>query len=181
MELLVLHPSGEVEFFPIQEHTTVKTLRKHVLKTYVYFKFLSNRQELLDMDACFSELDSSEVVIEALHICDDCRETCKLSHTASRGHLECLKTQLYMSNSQSNANLTFWAAKNGHFDCLEYLHKHGYEWNYLVMYVSEMNGHAACHEYARDNGCPCNKILSLISRNGEDNDRIACDDYLASI
>jgi len=50
------------------------------------------------------------------------------------------------------------AAKNGYFECLQYLHEEGYPWSgYIEDTCTDAaagNGHLECLEYLHENGCP---------------------------
>jgi len=47
------------------------------------------------------------------------------------------------------------AAKNGHLECLERLHKLGRSWDVDTFSDAAEGGHLDCLKYAHENGCPC--------------------------
>ena len=48
---------------------------------------------------------------------------------------------------------TFFAAENGHLECLKYAHENGCPWRDIVMRLTALNIHFDCLNYARENGC----------------------------
>lgn len=45
------------------------------------------------------------------------------------------------------------AAREGHLECLKYLHKSGCPWDKATTEAAVTNGHLPCLQYARENGC----------------------------
>ena len=51
-------------------------------------------------------------------------------------------------------NAVYFAARNGHFDCLQYAHGNGCLWLPMATRAAAENGHLECLRYAHENGCP---------------------------
>ena len=130
MDITLYHPSGEVEYFPIEEDSMVRDLYAYVDKTYKYFKLMSSGVELENLDACFSTLESNEVIIGEYSICGDC-DAWGLTEGAAR-----------------------FAARNGHLECLKYLLKNDCPWNEYTTWSAENSGHLECLKYLLENNCP---------------------------
>ena len=47
------------------------------------------------------------------------------------------------------------AAKNGHLECLKYLHENGCPWDKWSCEFASKNGHLEILKYLHENGCPC--------------------------
>ena len=57
--------------------------------------------------------------------------------------------------SECNGCQTTWAAaKNGHLECLKYLHKNGCPWDEDTTWYAALNGNLKCLKYLHENGCP---------------------------
>jgi hypothetical protein len=48
---------------------------------------------------------------------------------------------------------TYWAAGNGHLDCLQYAHENGCPWDVEATYAAARHGQLHCLQYAHENGC----------------------------
>jgi hypothetical protein len=74
------------------------------------------------------------------------------------GQLKCLK---YLWEHCDEIDIQYtWnektcisAAKNGHLDCLIYVHENGCPWSKDTCAAASSNGHLDCLKYARNNGC----------------------------
>jgi len=51
--------------------------------------------------------------------------------------------------------------KNGHLNCLRYLHENGAPWNEISMIRASSYGHLECLKYLHENGCPWNEDCRL--------------------
>ena len=47
-----------------------------------------------------------------------------------------------------------YAAKNGHLECLKFLHEHDCAWDEETTICAARKGHIDCLKYARYHGCP---------------------------
>ena len=57
--------------------------------------------------------------------------------------------------SECNGCQTTWAAaKNGHLECLKYLHKNGCPWDKYATMFAAGEGHLEYLKYLHENGCP---------------------------
>lgn len=56
-----------------------------------------------------------------------------------------------------------YAARHGHLDCLEFLHKLGCPWNEYVCSEAAREGHWECYKYASENGCPVDKYTVALA------------------
>ena len=130
MDITLCHPSGEKEIFPTEENTSIDHLNQHLNQTYKHFTLLSLDIELPNPDIRFSELASNEITIKIPSVCEEC-ESEDLTTSATR-----------------------CAAKNGHLDCLRYLHENGCPWNEDATWGAAENGHMDCLKYLHENGCP---------------------------
>ena len=52
-----------------------------------------------------------------------------------------------------NLKICEYAAKNGHLECLKYVHKNGYQLDEWTCYFAAFNGHLECLKYAHKNNC----------------------------
>lgn len=89
-----------------------------------------------------------------------------ITYLASRGRTEWIKF-LRAKGFKWNAAATLYAATNGHFSCLFYLHAHGCPWDRSRMTRAAMiGGDIDCVDYVRRYGCPWGKydILEACSR-----------------
>ena len=51
-------------------------------------------------------------------------------------------------------NSCYYAAKNGHLQCLRYAHENGCPWDEWTCSAAAENGQLECLRYAHENGCP---------------------------
>ena len=64
-----------------------------------------------------------------------------------------------------NEETCFYAAENGHLECLKYAHENGCRWDKRTCSNAAENGHLECLKYAYENGCPGGeKYAHLIPR-----------------
>ena len=71
---------------------------------------------------------------------------------AKNGHLECLK-YLHENGCPWDEKTCSKAAENGQLECLKYAHEKGCPWNEDTCSCANSNGHLECLQYARENGC----------------------------
>jgi hypothetical protein len=83
----------------------------------------------------------------------NCEICKKCDDAAKNGHLNCL-IYLHIQGYFWDELTCFYAAKNGHLDCLEYAHTHGCPWDEFTCSSAAMNGHLECLQYAHTHGCP---------------------------
>ena len=88
---------------------------------------------------------------------DDECESCFAA--ARNGHAQCLKF-LHETNSPWDAITCNAAATHGNFECLRYAHENGCPWDKWTCTEAAENGHLECLKYARENGCPWDKMGS---------------------
>lgn len=74
-------------------------------------------------------------------------------YSVKYGYLEVLKYMLEKYHYLKDETLCPLAAKNGHLDCLKYLHNKKYPWDGKTCAYASLNGHLNCLEYAHENGC----------------------------
>ena len=156
MEIIVHHPSGEIELFPIEENQLICTLDKHLKKIYRCFNLTSNGVHIKDKDVNFSTLEIPEVWVVMIEICNNCNakpKTRAALSAALNGHLDCLM-YLYKNIHSRNRKTTWWAANGGHLDCLKYLHENRCPWDVNVMAQAAAQGHLECLKYLHENKCP---------------------------
>ncbi|GFH52444.1 ankyrin repeat domain-containing protein [Chaetoceros tenuissimus] len=75
---------------------------------------------------------------------------CKLA--AREGHLDCLR-YLHENGCEWDSHSCRTAAGNGHLHCLRYLHENGCEWDSNSCRTAAGNGHLHCLRYLHENGC----------------------------
>ena len=77
---------------------------------------------------------------------------------AKNGHLDCLK---YL-----HENGCHWAARNGHLECLKYAHENRCPWTADTCEYASKNNHIECIKYAHEHGCSCHKkfITTIVQK-----------------
>ena len=55
---------------------------------------------------------------------------------------------------ENGCDTCFYAASNGHLECLKYAHEHGCPWDELTCRYAAENGHLECLKYACARECP---------------------------
>jgi hypothetical protein len=75
---------------------------------------------------------------------------------AKNGHVECLK-YLHEKECPWDEMTTAMAASGGHIECLQYARDEGCPWNEETCYFAVCDGKLNCLKYARKNKCPWNK------------------------
>ena len=83
--------------------------------------------------------------------CENGCDTC--FYAASNGHLECLK-YAHEHGCPWDEKTCMDAADGGHLDCLKYAHENGCPWNTSTCSFAAKNGHLECLKYACAHGCP---------------------------
>jgi hypothetical protein len=78
----------------------------------------------------------------------------------------------FFENASSAASI---AAKNGHLDCLRYLHEHGCPWGFRESAECAEGGHLDCLQYLHEQGCPLDKWTIT---NAAENGHLDCLRYL---
>ena len=76
------------------------------------------------------------------------------SHCVAHNQLDCLIYVLKTHGNAENFALMATAAVNGSFQCMEYLHLHGYPWDPSTTLFAAQRGHVECLRYAHQRGCP---------------------------
>ncbi len=79
---------------------------------------------------------------------------------AKNGHLQCLWF-LHVNGHSFSSGACNLAAKGGHLPCLRYLHQNGCFWNAAVADDAAWYGHFDCLKYLQENGCSLNDQTSL--------------------
>ena len=89
------------------------------------------------------------------------------------GRLDALKyCYKYFKGNEMTCML---AAKNGHLECLKYLHEKECFWNEKTTLVSVQNFHFDCLEYAHENECPWDDNILEVARNYKSYE---CENYI---
>ena len=83
--------------------------------------------------------------------CENGCDTC--FYAASNGHLECLK-YARENGCPWDEKTCEGAAKYGHLECLKYAREQGCRWSKWTCYKAAENGHLECLKYAHEHGCP---------------------------
>ena len=83
--------------------------------------------------------------------CENGCDTC--FYAASNGHLECLKYAHEHGCPWDEYTCSF-AAGYGHLECLKYAHEHGCPWDYWTCDKAAEKGHLECLKYACAHGFP---------------------------
>ena len=74
-------------------------------------------------------------------------------YAAKNGHLECLQ-YAHENRCPWDKNTCYMAAKNGHLECLQYAHENRCPWDKNTCYMAAYYGQLECLRYAHENGCP---------------------------
>ena len=74
-------------------------------------------------------------------------------YAASNGHLECLR-YAHEHGCPWDRSTCSWAASNGHLECLRYAHENGCPWGENTCYWAACYGQLECLRYAYEHGCP---------------------------
>ena len=59
---------------------------------------------------------------------------------------------------ENGCDTCFYAASNGHLECLKYAHERGCDWSDLTCESAASNGHLECLKYAHEHGCPWDEL-----------------------
>ncbi|ATZ81199.1 ankyrin repeat domain-containing protein [Bodo saltans virus] len=109
-----------------------------------------------------------------LTTCFGSKDKCYECYIASKnGHLECLK-YLHENGYYWDSWISTIAAENGHLECLKYAHENNCPWNINTCMNAAYNGHLECLKYAHENGCPWNEYTCL---NAAGNGHLECLKY----
>jgi len=100
---------------------------------------------------------------------------CKsVNDAAKSGHLECLE-YLHKKGCPWDEQACSYAAEKGHLECLKYLHENGCPWDERACRLAANSGHLECLQYLHENKCPWDKwACNYAATNGH----IDCLEYL---
>ncbi len=101
------------------------------------------------------------------------RETAITKAAAKNGHLDCLH-YLHTQGCDWDTATTEYAAKNGHIDCLQYAYENGCPWDSNTTKAAAANGHLDCLRYAHENECEWN---TWTTSNAATNGHLDCLQY----
>ncbi|ATZ80167.1 ankyrin repeat domain-containing protein [Bodo saltans virus] len=93
---------------------------------------------------------------------------------AKNGHIDCLKF-LHKNEYQWDEDTCSFAAENGHLECLKYAHENGCPWDKNTFSYAAKNGHLDCLKYLHENGCPWDSSASI---HAATNGHLGCFTYL---
>eukprot|EP00600_Ochromonadales_sp_CCMP1393_P005137 CAMPEP_0174963900 /NCGR_PEP_ID=MMETSP0004_2-20121128/5581_1 /TAXON_ID=420556 /ORGANISM="Ochromonas sp., Strain CCMP1393" /LENGTH=347 /DNA_ID=CAMNT_0016212565 /DNA_START=41 /DNA_END=1084 /DNA_ORIENTATION=+ len=97
---------------------------------------------------------------------------------ARNGHIDCLKYLHEIVKCPWDAHTCAAAARNGHLNCLEYAHMNGCPWNFVTVEEASKNGHIECLRFAHTHGCGWETFGEFISEMTAYGGHLDCLEYL---
>lgn len=95
-------------------------------------------------------LRNNENIIDINNISINKSNTSLCTEAARNGHLNCLR-YLHQRGWASDISTSTAAAANGHIDCLIFAHEHGCPWNMTTYQSAIAGGHMNCANYLQAN------------------------------